>query len=456
MGLNSLIPANERKRNKLSDQRDIRFFPVFLGATLGVLLEIIATLIDEIITGNLFTDEVFASVNLITPYTLFEVFVAYLVTVAAAALIVRARGAGDRIRMSALFSQTIIVCGLVGVGLTLIYVVFTPRLVRLVADDPAVYDNALAYFKAMRFYPLVDVLDTFMFAYVLYQGGYAHFYIAISARIGINAGLSWVLGSRMGVMGIGLASIISLAVALAIKLTFILTKKHGLKFRWYLNAREALEITKLGFPESALSLFVVLMEMAVNGFTLGHYGAAGVAAVSVAINIFEFAFYLSEGISEYVIVAVNDSIGKNSSRSMDHAIKVFLRAALIEGAVLVGLILLGSSVLPEAFDIDNEETFRLAGTMLMILAPSALFICLSRVTAIFYQYTRRIPRTIILFGMAIALLPSAFAMLFGRIAPEGIAVGIALGPITALALMYGYVRLIKKEKLFDYALMNLG
>ena len=82
----------------------------------------------------------------------------------------------------------------------------------------------------MRFYPLVDVLDTFMFAYVLYQGGYAHFYIAILSRIGINAGLSWVLGSRMGVMGIGLASIISLAVALAIKLTFILTKKHGLKF----------------------------------------------------------------------------------------------------------------------------------------------------------------------------------------------------------------------------------
>lgn len=66
-----LIPANEGKRNKLSDKRDVRFFPVFLGATLGVLLEIIATLIDEIITGNLFTDEVFASVNLITPYTLF-------------------------------------------------------------------------------------------------------------------------------------------------------------------------------------------------------------------------------------------------------------------------------------------------------------------------------------------------------------------------------------------------
>ena len=385
-----------------------------------MLLEIIATLIDEIITGNLFTDEVFASVNLITPFTLFEVFIAYLVTVAAAALIVRARGTDDTNRMSDLFSQTIIVCGLVGIILTLIYVVFTPQLVRLVADDPAVYDNALAYFRVMRFYPLVDIFDTFMFAYVLYRGGFAHFYVAIISRIGTNAGLSWVLGSQMGVAGIGLASIISLLVALMIKLTFLLTKKHGLKFRWHFNLHEALEIAKLGFPESALSMFVVLMEMAVNGFTLKNYGAAGVAAVSVVVNIFEMTFYLSEGLSEYTLVAVNDSIGKNSSASMDRAIRTTLKAAMIEGAVLVGLIFAGSGVLPEAFDIDTEETARPAGTMLMILAPSALFICLTRVTAIFYQYTRRISRTILLFGMAIAVLPSLFGMLFGRIAPEGI------------------------------------
>ena len=116
-----------------------------------MLLEIIAMLVDELVVGNLFDDAAFASINLIEPYSLFEVFIAYLVTVAAAALIVRAHGAGDHKRMSELFSQTTIVCGLVGIGLTLIYVLFTPSLVRFVADDPAVYDNALAYFNAMRF-----------------------------------------------------------------------------------------------------------------------------------------------------------------------------------------------------------------------------------------------------------------------------------------------------------------
>ena len=406
--------------------------------------------------GNLFDDAAFTSINLIEPYTVFEVFVAYLVTVAGAALIVRAHGAGDREKMGELFSQTIIACGVCGIVLTLIYVLFTPQLVRFVADDPAVYDKAYAYFTAIRFYPLVDMFDTFMFAYVLYRDGYARFYIAIGTRIGLNVALCYVLGSQMGLMGIGLASIISLVVALAIKLTFLFSKKHGLRFRWYFNPREALEIAKIGFPESALSLFIVLMELGINGFTLNTYGVTGVAAVAVAINIFEITFYLSEGISEYEVVAVNDSIGKNSSQSMDHAIRTTLRAALIEGAVLLGLILLGSGVLPEAFDIDDEATAELASTLLMILSPTAIFICLTSVTAIFYQYTRRIARTLLLFGSAVALFPIVFGRLLGGIAPEGIAAGIALGPAAAFVLMYGYVRFIKKEKLFDYALMRLN
>ena len=135
----------------INENKDIPFFPVFFGATLGVVLEVIATLVDEIIVGNILDDEAFVAVNHIEPYTVFETFLAYMVTVAGAALIVRAHGAGDREKMSELFSQTMIMCGICGIILTLIYVLFTPQLVSFVADDPAVYENALGYFKAIRF-----------------------------------------------------------------------------------------------------------------------------------------------------------------------------------------------------------------------------------------------------------------------------------------------------------------
>ena len=156
----------------MPDKKDPRFFPVFLAATAGVLLEVIAALVDEIVVGTLFDDAAFSAINLVEPFTLFEVFMAYLITVAGAALIVRSHGASDRERMNRLYSQTLIGCGICGAALTLVYVLFTPQLVRLAADDPLVYDDAYAYFTAMRFYPLVDMFDTFIFTYVLYRGGY--------------------------------------------------------------------------------------------------------------------------------------------------------------------------------------------------------------------------------------------------------------------------------------------
>ncbi len=185
----------------MPDKRDIRFFPIFIGATIAILLEEIAILVDEIVIGIISTDEAFASVNLIEPYIYFEAFIGYLISIAAAAFIVRAHGAGDHKKMGDLFSQTLIVCGICGIILTSIYTLFTPDLVRLVADDPAVYDGALDYFNAMRFEPLVDLFDTFLFTYVLYRGGYVQYYVAGVSKVGINVLLSWQLGLQMGLFG---------------------------------------------------------------------------------------------------------------------------------------------------------------------------------------------------------------------------------------------------------------
>lgn len=58
--------------------------------------------------------------------------------------------------------------------------------------------------------------------------------------------------------------------------------------------------------------------------------------------------------------------------------------------------------------------------------------------------------------MAIAFMPILFGITLGRISSIGVAVGIALGPVATIAIMYGFVRYKKKKKLFDYALMDLG
>ena len=60
-----------------------------------------------------------------------------------------------------------------------------------------------------------------------------------------------------------------------------------------------------------------------------------------------------------------------------------------------------------------------------------------------------------MFAMFVVLMPVSLGMFFGSFALEGIAAGMAAGPAVSIMLMYGYVRLIRKEKLFDYTLLHL-
>ena len=81
-------------------KKDLRFFPYFRMAATGVIPEIIAAPAHEIVAGPLFDDNAFASPVLTEPYTFFEVFIASLVDVGAAAPIARAHSAGDQKRKS--------------------------------------------------------------------------------------------------------------------------------------------------------------------------------------------------------------------------------------------------------------------------------------------------------------------------------------------------------------------
>ena len=48
----------------------VRFFPIFLAATLAVMIDSVQLLIDETVVGNLFDDVAFGAINLLEPYLL--------------------------------------------------------------------------------------------------------------------------------------------------------------------------------------------------------------------------------------------------------------------------------------------------------------------------------------------------------------------------------------------------
>ena len=82
-------------KRQTANLHTVRFFPIFLAATLAVMVDNARLLIDETIIGNLFDDVAFSAINLLEPYILLVEFASYLICVGGTALIVRARGGGE-------------------------------------------------------------------------------------------------------------------------------------------------------------------------------------------------------------------------------------------------------------------------------------------------------------------------------------------------------------------------
>lgn len=435
----------------------VRFFPIFLAASLSAVIDSTQVFIDEAVVGNLFDDVAFGSINLLEPYLLLETIFSYLVCVGGPAMIIRARGANKPEEMRRIFNHCI-TCDLI-IGLTFFTVLslFQEPLVRLVAQDSAAYTYALKLIYWDRYSFLVIALYDFLFTYSVYLGGALIGSVSMLTKMGVNTVLSVVLGKSMGIAGVTCATFIANSMGLIILLAFVIYRHKGIGYRPYLNITYLKTLTLLSLPEASLFAAVFILESGANALALRAYSVQGVAVIAIVINLFEFAVYVSEGISEYETAAINQALGEGNRDKIISSMKTTFRAVFVEGVIFSLLFLFAAPLLVDLFDIDDPETVKNAASAIRIFAIAPVFLIIIRITAIFNQYTRRIGKAILIWICCVGLLPLVFVFLLSGISVVAMSIGFVIGPAAAVALLWlipgrrkaGDVRLKRMTVIFD-------
>ena len=423
-------------KRQTANLHTVRFFPIFLAATLAVMVDNARLLIDETIIGNLFDDVAFSAINLLEPYILLVEFASYLICVGGTALIVRARGAKDPEEMRRLYNHCVTCCLIMGLTFCAAYSLFDEALVALVAGDSPAYPFALRVFYWDRFDSMILPLYDFLFTYSLYLGGALVSSISVLVKLGLNTVLSIFLGKTIGIAGVTCATFISDCVGLLILLVFVLVKHRGFHYRPYVTPGYIKRLVLLGLPESSFFLSVLILESGVNALALRMYSIRGVAVVAVLINLYEIVAYISEGISEYETVVVNQALGENNREMLQYGMRTTFRAVLIESAVFSLLFLLAAPQITAIFDIDDSETTKTAIMAVHIMAVPTIAIITARITAIFHQYTNKIGRAIFILIVFMGLVPLLLAALLSGISLEALVWGVVLGPVISVALLW--------------------
>ncbi len=433
---------------QINENKDtlVRFWPIFIGSTLTALLECVGVFLDETVTGQLFDDSVFGAINVIEPYVSVINFISYLICVGGGALIVRAHGSGNKQKMTDIFSHCLTCCLGVCVLFFIIFSVFERPLISFVTDGGSMYEHALAAFFWKKFHIIPIVFYAFLFTYVLYMGGAVFCSVASVLELLSNLVLSVILGKHMGVGGITLASFLASCLSLSVLLLFFIPNDRHIPVKLRFERRLAYDILLLGFGESSIFIAEALIEGGLNYISLHRYGLAGVVVISVVINLFEIAAYVTEGISEYETVAVNEFIGSNRSDKLDRSMKITLLSAVAEGFVFCLIFYIAAPYIPVLFGIDSEEYATLSASCIRILAFCPVFIALDRIIAVFYQYTGHINRTVILFLFSWGILPVLYGWGFSFISIQGMSFALILSALTVPICMIVYYSVIKHEK----------
>ena len=431
-----------------SNRKKVLFWPIFLTATFINILDCVSMLLDEAIIGNLFDDAAFGAINLTEPYGLVESFLSYLILTGGAAMIVRARGENNKKMMEDIFSHCITLCLLLGLLFVAIFTAFRTQLAYYVAGGTKSMPYVLQVVSWNRLSWFMDPIMSFLLCYVLYMGGCILVAVDTVVFIGSNVALSVFLAKRMGIGGVVFASGIAKIIGVLLLLLFFVNKNRRMSFRPYMNWNMAKELALIGFPESSFILSISLMEAVINQTAISHYGIQGIAVATVAINVYEIIIYVSEGISEYETTALNEYLGQGSRTRVDWCIRIVKRAAVIEGLIFSILLFVGAEGIVAIFDVDDAFAAEMAARSVQVVAVISIIICLTRVLAIFYQYTGRTLRAAALIDISWGVLPALLGMLLGSVSIIGITAGIALGASLVLLFMIPFVRQIKKEKLW--------
>ncbi|MCR5627347.1 MAG: hypothetical protein K6F99_08515 [Lachnospiraceae bacterium] len=438
------------KRSIGKNTGKVLFFPIFFAATCSNTLDIISMFLDETIVGNMFEDAAFGAFNAVEPYQLVQTFISYLICIGGVALIVRSGAENDHERVNELFSHSITSSLLLGVLTLVIYTLFATPMGKAVSGGTEIEPYVLQVLNWSKLTVLVEPLYIFLFTYTLIKVGSFYALSVTVIEITTNYALSVILGKTVGIGGIIFATGLSYILGIILLFLFIFViKKTPIKMKLRFRPEFVRNIVIISFPESSYLLAVVLMESVINYVAIMRYDVMGIAVASVLINVFELVLHISEGVSEYEAAAVNEYLGQKNKERMSECIRITIRAAVLEGVIFSILYFALADALVSIFDINDPATYGYAVQAVRIMAIAPIFICLTRITAIFYQYTKRTFRAAFLIVMSWGLLPAAFGWMLSGLSIYGIIWGTVLGISVTLLIMYLYVRFIAKEKVWE-------
>jgi len=417
-----------------------QFKKLIFSALLMMFAENLSDTVNYIIAAQILNDNAMAAVNLVAPLLYSICFLSSLIATGTAYLYSFEIGAFRQKKANKLVGQGAILA--VTLSILLAVVLFFDREVffSLFEVTGEIETFAREYYSVFFLSIAMNPIFFFMQTIVYDDGGGKNCVIATFLTLFVNIVASIILGTKFGISGIALGTILGDLAAMVVFAKWIFIDSETLKPILYISLSETVRVMKFSFVHAALYLYIGLGNMILNAFFLKTFGEENFPVLSVVVSILQFALFLG-GVAEAAEPIVNVYLGEKNVDGIKKIMKIAIKAALMSGVATIPIFFIFSAEIAGLFSIEDKI---LGETVFAIRAIgfSMPFISLIYLFSTYYQISGHMKIAFALsffkdFGFYL-LIPIILGLSFGI---DGFFIGMMSASIASCVIFVIFLRI---------------
>ena len=400
-----------------------------------MIVGIVIELIDSAVTGHIVGMAGLSAMNVVAPVLGFTIFTENLFSVGTSMLYAKRTGEYRKKASEQIFGMGLSLSSLVGVMTFAVITLLLPLYLDAIGVHGRVREYVMIYMSFLRFELMLSPVYEVLNLLITTDGDEFLSMASNIARPLLNIALSIWLGRRYGIAGIGMGTLISAVVALAILMLHFFSQRSSLRPRRYFSWKDLRSMLLFGWNDSAMFFVLPALFFVITKLVILRFGETWLPVLTVLYAVIEItSVFESTGEAMRAILPIY--MGDQNNRAVLRLTKHSRRVNQIFGVLFGVVLLVAADWIPLAFDIEEPQLLAVCARGLRIFAIACPTLSEMALVNSFYLNTGK-PKIAMLETLLAQLvcplvLVVPMILLFGM---DGIFIGFAASAYLALLIL---------------------
>ena len=413
-----------------------RFKSVFMASLTSMAITYILMLTDNVVAGQFVGDEAVAAMTLVEPILTLIFFLSYMVADGLAMMFSYAKGRSDQLKANQLFSMGMICSVVMGVVVTIILVVFRTEILSMWEISPELMNYAVDYYRGLMFVALPCILNIYFYTIYVAEGEEDICVRASIAMFVVNVVLDILLGYKIGVIGIGIATVLGNLVSFLWHVPYLFSPKCQLRFVKYWNGKEFWQGIFYSWYHSMDTLCLSLLPVIFAEYVIFQFSEREIIVVTVIINMRTLLIAFYTGIVDCLQPMVCQYHAEKALHSVRKTMHLGISSTIGLTVILIIFAFIFAEFLPGMFGVAREDQlYSDCIWAIRIFMPFTLFMGVTLMLSNYYIYIERLNLGAAIKFLVLLVLPSA-GMFLGTFGLNFMWLGIGISFIVGLLINF--------------------